>query len=89
MDLPDKILIVGLGTTGISVAKFLASQKKNITITDIKTSNSLSNAISELKDIDFKATFGCHKREDFLTNELIVLSPGVDSNMPIIKEAKE
>ncbi|MCX7965570.1 MAG: UDP-N-acetylmuramoyl-L-alanine--D-glutamate ligase, partial [Syntrophorhabdaceae bacterium] len=46
-------------------------------------------AISELKDIDFKATFGCHKREDFLTNELIVLSPGVDSNMPIIKEAKE
>ncbi|HPU30182.1 MAG TPA: hypothetical protein PLM71_07660, partial [Syntrophorhabdaceae bacterium] len=89
MDIPDKILIVGLGKTGIAVAKFLSAQKKEITITDIKTEDALNNALSELKDIDFKSTFGTHNREDFLKNEMIVLSPGVDSEMPLIKEAKE
>lgn len=87
VDIPDKILIVGFGKTGVSVAKFLAAQKKDITITDIKDEETLKSAISELKGIDFKATFGCHKREDFLKNELIVLSPGVDSEMPLIREA--
>ncbi|HOJ43418.1 MAG TPA: NAD-binding protein, partial [Syntrophorhabdaceae bacterium] len=89
MDIPDRILIVGLGKTGIAVAKFLAAQKKKITITDIKPQDALSHALSELKGIDFKATFGNHNREDFLKNEMIVLSPGVDSEMPLILEAKK
>jgi len=89
MDIPDKILIVGLGKTGIAVAKFLAAQKKKITITDIKPEDALNDALSQLKGIDFKATLGTHLREDFLKNEMIVLSPGVDSEIPLIKEAKE
>lgn len=89
MEIPDRILIVGLGKTGISVARFLAAQKKDITITDINDEKTLEPAVSELKGINFKATFGCHKREDFLTNEMIVISPGVDSEMPLLKEARE
>ncbi len=89
MEIPEKILIVGLGSTGISVAKFLGKMGKTITITDMKEEKELSGAIAELKDVDFKACFGRHNMEDFLNTHMIVLSPGVDIEMPYVKAAKE
>ncbi len=89
MEIPEKILIVGLGSTGISVAKFLEKLGKAITITDMKEENELSGAITELKDIHYKACFGRHNLEDFLNNQMIVLSPGVDIEMPYVKAARE
>ncbi|MCX8109737.1 MAG: UDP-N-acetylmuramoyl-L-alanine--D-glutamate ligase [Syntrophorhabdaceae bacterium] len=87
MDIPDRILIVGLGKTGVSVARFLGRQGKTITITDTKGEQELSGAIAELRGIEFKGTFGGHNIDDFINNDMIVVSPGVDIEMPYIKEA--
>lgn len=87
MDIPERILIVGLGQTGVSVARFLGKKGKAITITDMKPEKELAQTISELKDIRFTGHFGSHLRDDFLNNDMIVLSPGVDSELPYIKEA--
>lgn len=89
MDIPEKILIVGLGNTGISVAKFLGKLGRTITITDMKGPAELSDALAELSGIHFKGSLGRHDLDDFLKNDMIVLSPGVDTEMSYIKEAKE
>jgi len=89
MVIPEEILIVGLGATGISTAKFLYKIGKHIAITDEKKEEDLENALKALEGIRFKALFGAHRQEDFLKYPMIVVSPGVDSNLSLLKEAKK
>ncbi len=88
MELPDKILIVGLGATGIASARFLAGMKKRVTITDTKKEEELSSAIGELEGIQFDGHFGGHRVDDFLSHPLIVVSPGVDSGLSELEQAR-
>ncbi|MEI6152823.1 MAG: UDP-N-acetylmuramoyl-L-alanine--D-glutamate ligase [Deltaproteobacteria bacterium] len=88
MNLPDKILVVGLGATGIATVKFLAGLGKQITITDTKKEEDLTAALTGLKGVRFEGHFGGHRKDDFLSHPLIVISPGVDSKLPEIKEAQ-
>ena len=89
MEIPDKILIVGLGATGIATAKFLGKMGKKVAITDTKTEEELAPALKELSDVEFEGRFGGHKREYFLGFPMIVASPGVDTNMPYLQEARK
>jgi UDP-N-acetylmuramoylalanine--D-glutamate ligase len=89
MNLPDNILIVGLGKTGIATAKFLSSIGKKITIIDSKREEDLTGAFNELQHIEFEGHFGSNSREDFLGYPLIVISPGVDSEMSYLQEARK
>jgi UDP-N-acetylmuramoylalanine--D-glutamate ligase len=88
MEIPDRILIVGLGATGIATAKFLTKMGKKIAITDTKTEEELEAALKELNGIEFESHFGGHKRESFLGYPMIVISPGVDTNMSHLQEAR-
>ncbi len=87
MDIPQSILIVGLGATGLSVARYLGGLGKQITITDRKREEELAAQLPALNGITFTARFGEHCREDFLRHDLIVVSPGVDTEAPLFKEA--
>jgi UDP-N-acetylmuramoylalanine--D-glutamate ligase len=89
VNLPDDLLIVGLGMTGVATALFLAKMGKKITIVDEKPEKDLSVPLKALKGIQFTGCFGPHRKEDFLAHSLIVLSPGVDSEHPFLREAKE
>lgn len=89
MDLPDKILIVGLGTTGVALTKFLHSRGKQIGIADKKTEAELAPTLKALACTSYTGHFGSHRKEDFLLYPMIVLSPGVDSELPVLKEARQ
>lgn len=89
MTLPDDILIVGLGMTGVATARFLAKMGKKITIVDEKPESDLSASLKALEGVQFLSRFGAHRREDFLAHPLIVISPGVDSELPLLREAKK
>lgn len=89
MNLPDKILVVGLGATGIATAKFFARLGKKVTITDTKKEEDLIAALTDLKGVRFEGHFGGHRMDDFLSHPLIVISPGVDSELPELKEARQ
>ena len=88
MQLPDDILIVGLGKTGVALAQFLAGAGKRITVADMKREEDLKAPLAELKGIDFKGSFGAHDKEVFLSHPMIVISPGVDSEDPLLREAR-
>jgi UDP-N-acetylmuramoylalanine--D-glutamate ligase len=88
IDLPDDILIVGLGRTGIATARFLAGMGKTITIADGKEAKDLAPSLEKLRGIDYIGRFGAHREEDFLSHPMIIVSPGVDSELPVLKAAK-
>ncbi|MDZ4662104.1 MAG: UDP-N-acetylmuramoyl-L-alanine--D-glutamate ligase [Pseudomonadota bacterium] len=88
-DLKDKrILIVGLGRSGVALSKFLARNGAKVTISDHKSKAELSNALEQLSDLQLQFDLGGHTPKIFLDQDIIVLSPGVPQNLKIFEYAK-
>ena len=88
-NMPDRVLVAGCGASGVALVKLLARQGKKTTVTDSKGEGELSAALKELEGIPFTGRFGGHSRKDFLDHELIVISPGMASNHPLLREARQ
>ncbi|MCW8825323.1 MAG: UDP-N-acetylmuramoyl-L-alanine--D-glutamate ligase [Gammaproteobacteria bacterium] len=76
-------LVVGLGATGLSVARFLAKQGGRVVVAD---SRELPPNVEQL-DSGFECHFGKFNRDLFRGAELIVLSPGVAADEPTVQSA--
>lgn len=88
-DLKDKrILVVGLGRTGVSLAHFLTEQGAQVTVTDHKSKPELSGQLEHLDGLNIKFELGSHSPKTFLLQDLVVLSPGVPSNLKIFDYAR-
>lgn len=83
----NKYLVVGLGTTGIAVAKFLLSKGVEVGLSDSSPTNDLEDELNDFKSNGAKVELGGHSRDMFFWADTIVLSPGVPFNLPIVKSA--
>ncbi|MBF0226484.1 MAG: UDP-N-acetylmuramoyl-L-alanine--D-glutamate ligase [Desulfobacterales bacterium] len=88
MDIKNKnILIVGLGKTGIALAKFLHKRGAKVTATDISKIEDIGEQVKPLKDLGVKLEIGQHITESFINADIILISPGVPHLIPPIREA--
>src|SRR3990172_1193441 len=83
-----KILVVGLGMTGISAAMFLKKNGAFVIATDSKQEDDIQGA-TELKKASIRLEAGGHRAESFISSDMIVVSPGVPSRMAFLAEARE
>lgn len=75
-----KVLVAGLGVSGISAAKLLAEKGADVWITDSGSSEEVRDRAHSLRGKGFKVETGAHT-DDFASGaELVVVSPGVDHN---------
>ena len=82
----SKVLIVGLGVSGLWTARCLAGQGANVTVSEKRSESELDAGIcSELRSLGVTLEAGGHKRETFLKAEMIILSPGVPHDMDLIQ----
>jgi len=90
-DLKDKkILVVGLGKTGVSLAKFLTKYEASVTVTDHKSKPELSAQLDQLEGYtNIKFELGSHSPKTFLSQDLVILSPGVASHLKIFEYARQ
>ena len=72
----SKVLVVGLGQTGVAVAKFAASKGAVVTVTDGKSADKLAARIAELDDC-VTLELGGMREATFTSADLVVMSPGV------------
>jgi UDP-N-acetylmuramoylalanine--D-glutamate ligase len=80
-------IIIGLGKTGLSCAKFLTSQHANIGVMDSReTPPFLSELQQNYPEVLVKT--GGFDAEWLLRADTVVLSPGVDARLPEIKAVK-
>jgi UDP-N-acetylmuramoylalanine--D-glutamate ligase len=84
-----KVLVAGLGISGISAARFLVDRGARVTVTDAAPARELKAILPELDQLGVTAELGGHREETFLSADLIVLSPGVPHTLPEIKLAVE
>lgn len=83
-----KVLVVGIAKSGIAAAKFLVEKGANVTLNDIKNESELSNVLEQI-DFDVNIKLGV-KADEFAKNvDLIVVSPGVPTDLSFFNIARE
>jgi UDP-N-acetylmuramoylalanine--D-glutamate ligase len=82
-----KVLVVGLAKTGLATAKFLKAKGSRVSTTEVRSEEEMKGAVQELEGMDLTMEWGGHRKETFLNQDLIVLSPGVDLAIEPIQEA--
>jgi len=89
MELKDKrVLVVGLGKSGVASALFLKAHGARVTVSDTKSGDELRNEIPALLDHGITVETGGHGERTFREQDLIVVSPGVPVDAPLLKRAR-
>ncbi|HWX53205.1 MAG TPA: UDP-N-acetylmuramoyl-L-alanine--D-glutamate ligase [Verrucomicrobiae bacterium] len=89
MDLKNKrVLVVGLGRSGVASAFFLQERGARVTVSDSKTESQLQSEIAALLDRGVSIETGQHGERTFRDQDLIVVSPGVPSDQPQLQHAR-
>lgn len=89
MDLLNKrVLVVGLGKSGVASALFLKSRGAKVTVSDSKSQDQLSKEIPVLLDHGIAVETGAHGERTFRGQDLIVVSPGVPVDAPPLVQAR-
>ena len=89
MDLKNKrVLVVGLGRSGVAAAFFLQNHGARVTVSDSKPEAQLQGEIPALLDRGISVETGRHGERTFRDQDLIVVSPGVPSDQPQLAQAR-
>jgi UDP-N-acetylmuramoylalanine--D-glutamate ligase len=89
MDVNGKrVLVVGLGKSGVASALFLESRGARVTVSDAKSEDQLCNEIPALLDRGITVETGKHGERTFRDQDLIVVSPGVPSDVAPLQQAR-
>jgi UDP-N-acetylmuramoylalanine--D-glutamate ligase len=90
MELAGKnIAVVGLGKTGMALARFLNKRGAVVVATDMAAEANLGPQVQELRQMGVCLELGRHRPETFRAADLIVLSPGVPHTIEPVARARE
>jgi UDP-N-acetylmuramoylalanine--D-glutamate ligase len=89
MDVKGKrVLVVGLGKSGVASALFLEKLGARVAVSDTKTEEQLPQEIPLLLDHGISVESGHHGERTFRDQDLIVISPGVPFDVPQLVQAR-
>src|SRR5579863_5675261 len=89
MDLKGKkVLVVGLGKSGLAAALFLRRRGAQVTVSDVRSAEALAKDIPALLDEGVMVEAGGHGLLTFRRQDLIVVSPGVPLDTPELVQAR-
>ena len=89
MELNNKrVLVVGLGRSGVASALFLKSRGARVTVSDAKSQDLLRDEIPALLDQGIAVETGGHGERTFQNQDLIIVSPGVPIDAEPITQAR-
>lgn len=90
MNLKNKhVLVVGLGRSGMAMARFLRRLDAVVTVADQRKEESLKDSIKGLRSLRVNLSLGPHQAEVFENCDLVVLSPGVPHTIDPVNRARE
>ena len=90
MDLENKaVVVVGLGVTGVAVARFLKKRGAKVIVTDQASEEKLGPRVRSLHEMGVTTELGGHRAGTFDKADLVVLSPGVDHAIEPVRRAND
>src|SRR5215204_73806 len=85
----QRVLVVGLGKSGVAAAIFLHSQGARVSVSDAKAEAKLGKDIPKLLDLGIAVETGSHGERTFRDQDLIVISPGVPFDTLQLQQARQ
>jgi UDP-N-acetylmuramoylalanine--D-glutamate ligase len=83
-----KVLVVGLGKSGLAAALFLRRRGAHVTVSDVRSAEALAKEIPALIEEGIMVETGGHGLLTFRRQDLIVVSPGVPLDTPELAQVK-
>ena len=83
-----RVLVVGLARTGLASSLFCASRGARVTATDQKAETELGDVAANLRDAGVALALGGHERAELAKQDLLVVSPGVPVDVPLLQQAR-
>lgn len=84
-----KVLVSGVAKSGISAAYLLKKLGADVTIQDAKTEDKLGDCVEELRNNGIKLYLGANPDDIIEDMDILVMSPGVPTDLPFVNKAKE
>lgn len=86
-----RVFVVGLGLFGgqVGLIRYLAKQGARVTVTDLKTAEELKESVDKLKGLNVELRLGAHRESDVDSADLVMPSPAVDPDSPLLRRAVE
>ena len=82
-----RVLVVGLGKSGLAAARFLKERGARVTVSDARPAL-LIKELPSLLDAGIMVETGSHGLLTFRRQDLIVVSPGVPANVPELAQVR-
>ena len=89
MELKNKrVLVVGLARTGVATALFCVARGAAVTATESRTETEIGEGAAQLRAAGVMLELGGHHERTYLAQDLIVPSPGVPADSPLLLAAR-
>jgi UDP-N-acetylmuramoylalanine--D-glutamate ligase len=83
-----RVLVIGLARTGVATALFCAKHHAIVTATDARPEAELADAPTKLREAGVTLELGGHVEKTYLAQDLIIPSPGVPADDPLLAKAR-
>ena len=83
-----RVLVLGLGRSGLASALFLKSRGAVVTVSDTKSEDQLRDQIPALLDNGIAVETGGHSARTLQNQDMVVVSPGVPVDAPPVIQAR-
>jgi UDP-N-acetylmuramoylalanine--D-glutamate ligase len=84
-----RVLVIGLGATGLATSKFLAARGARVFLQDDAPASSIADAIAEMEPLAEAIRVGGETWSDLDGFDLVIPSPGVPRDADLLKAALE
>ncbi len=89
MELQGKqVSVVGMAASGIATALFLRRHGARVVVSELRPAEQLRAEIPHLLEAGVAIETGGHSERTFLSADLIVVSPGVPADLPVLLRAR-
>ena len=82
------VLVIGLARTGIATARFCAEHGAMVTASDAHAENELGAEVLSLREEGIKLELGGSSESSLLKQDLVISSPGVPADAPLLVSAR-
>jgi UDP-N-acetylmuramoylalanine--D-glutamate ligase len=81
---------MGLGSFGggVALARYLATQGADVTVTDLHTADALQASLAALHDLPIRFVLGEHRDTDFIDTDVVFVNPAVPLTSPYLDLAR-
>jgi UDP-N-acetylmuramoylalanine--D-glutamate ligase len=83
-----RVLVVGLARTGIATALFCVTRGASVTATDVRSAAEFGDTAERLSRAGIRLELGGHSEEILSGRDLLIPSPGVPPDAPILQAAR-